>query len=58
MNADREKLKEVRTRLEECLQKLPSAGAPAGIAEHVDIALRRLNSFLQMIDKWDEGNRS
>lgn len=58
MNADRKTLEEIRAQLEECLQKLPSTGAPSGIAEHIELSLRRLNAFLEMIDKWDQGNRS
>lgn len=58
MNADRKLLEEIRVQLEECLQKLPGTGAPAGITEHLDSAVRRLNSFLEMIDNWDRGNGS
>jgi hypothetical protein len=58
MNADREGLEQIRAQLEEALRNLPGTGAPAGIAEHVELALRRLNSFLEMIDGWDKGNSS
>jgi len=53
MNADRETLEQLRTQLEDCLQNLPGTGAPSGIADCVDLALRRLNAFLEMIDSWD-----
>lgn len=58
MNADREMLEIIRAKLDECLRRLPEAGAPSGIADHVELALRRLDSFLEMVDKWDEGNSS
>jgi len=58
MNADRETLEQIRAQLLDVFQKLPNTGAPAGIADHVEFALRRLDSFLEMIDGWDKGNRS
>jgi hypothetical protein len=56
MNADREALEQIRADLEESLRKLASSGAPAGIGEHIELALRRLNSFLEMINDWEKGN--
>jgi len=58
MNADRETLEQIRAQLEQSLEALPTTGAPAGIAEHVELALRRLDAFLEMIDGWDKGNSS
>jgi hypothetical protein len=56
VNADRDKLQEVRAKLEKCLELLPQTGAPAGIADHLEMGLRRLDAFLKMIDKWDDGS--
>jgi len=58
MNADRETLEQIRAQLLDVFQKLPNTGAPAGIGDHVEFALRRLDSFLEMIDGWDKGSRS
>lgn len=57
MNADREALEQIRAQLEDVFERLPNTGAPAGIAEYVELALGRLRSFLEMIDEWDNGNR-
>jgi hypothetical protein len=58
MNADREKLEAIRAKLEDCLELLPRTGAPSGIADHVSLAIHRLDAFLEMIDKWDQGHKN
>jgi hypothetical protein len=56
MNADRHLLEQVRLSMRDILRKLERSGAPAGIADHVGLALARLESFLGMTDRWDAGN--
>jgi hypothetical protein len=56
MNANRDLLEEVRVALAEVVEKLERSGAPSGIAAHVELALTRLEAFVAIGAKWDEGN--
>jgi hypothetical protein len=58
MNADRSLLEQVRVSLRDALKQLERSGAPRGVADHVELALVRLDSFLGMVDKWEAGNGS
>lgn len=54
MDADRKVLGDILAKLRECHEQLSRSRAPAGIADHIQMAIRRLKDHIQMIDKWDQ----
>jgi hypothetical protein len=56
MHAHREALLKVKRTLEECTGTLARCGAPASIAADIQLALGRLESHIDMLDKWDGGS--